>query len=229
MTRSKDTSSQSRASRHQIREGLREMILGGTYPPGAKLPQIQLARHFGVSQGVIRESLLELKSCGLVEAVDNLGVFVSNLNESRVIEAYQIREVLEGMAARLCCRRAARADLEELRTMARRMYEFALKSDKDSMAALDREFHHRLIRISHNEMLEQLTESYRVLGKILRVDRNAKAVRDEHLAILKAIEADKPDEAERRMREHIRAAERIIAQQAAKGTFAPKWVKDTRG
>lgn len=227
MARKRHNSPEGKTSRHRIRDGLRELILGGTYPPGAKLPQIQLARHFGVSQSVIRESLLELKSCGLVEAVDNLGVFVSNLDASRVIEAYQIREVLEGMAARLCCRRAARADIEELKTMARRMYDLAVKGEKDSMAGLDREFHHRLIRISRNEMLEQLTESYRVLGKILRVDRNAKTVRDEHLAILRAIEADRPDEAERRMREHIKAAEKVIAKQVARGTFVPKWVKET--
>jgi DNA-binding GntR family transcriptional regulator len=185
---------------------------------------MRLAKEFGVAQGVIRESLLELKACGLVETVDNLGVFVSNLDAVRLIQAYEIREVLEGLAARLCCQRASRADLAELTEIAQRIYRLARQGKKEDMGALDREFHHRIIRISRNEMLEQLTESYRVLGKVLRVDRNARAVRDDHQAILKAIQTNQPDRAERLMRDHIRAAKTTIEQRVADGTFVPQWV-----
>jgi DNA-binding GntR family transcriptional regulator len=213
-----------RVSRHRVREGIREMILSGKYRPGEKLGQQQLAKRFGVAQGVIRESLLELKACGLVEAVDNLGVFVSNLSAAKLIEAYEIREVLEGLAARLCCERAGRGDLKELRELAERIHGLGQKGKSEEMGAMDREFHHRIIRISRNEMLERLTESYRVFGKVIVVNRDVEAVRREHLGVLTAIEQNRPEEAERLMREHIRTGRRQIEEQAASGTFVPQWV-----
>lgn len=213
-----------RLSRHRVLNKIRERILSGKYPPGSRLRQMQLAAEFGVAQGVIRESLLELKACGLVRAVDNLGVFVCELDARKLIDAYEIREVLEGLAARLCCQRAGREDLQQLVEVAQEIYRLSKKAKKDEMSALDRELHHRMITISRNEMLEQLTESYRVLGKVLRVDRNAREVRDDHLAIIKAIEDNRPDEAERLMRQHIRAARAIIEQRIADGTFVPQWV-----
>ncbi len=52
------------------------MILTGEYAPGARLPQRRLAKHLGVAQSVLRESLLELRSVGLVAIRGGLGVFV---------------------------------------------------------------------------------------------------------------------------------------------------------
>ncbi|MBN1343807.1 MAG: GntR family transcriptional regulator [Phycisphaerae bacterium] len=213
-----------RVNRHRVRDALREMILSGKYPPGSRLPQMQLAKEFGVAQGVIRESFLELKAFGLVETVDNLGVFVANLDADRIIQAYEIREMLEGLAGRLACRRASREDLAGLMAVADRICALAEDGKREEMGALDRDFHLRLIQISRNEMLEQLTESYRVLGKVLRVDRDAQTVRDEHMGVLKAIEEDRPDDAESLMRRHIRAAKEIIERQVTDGTFVPKWV-----
>jgi DNA-binding GntR family transcriptional regulator len=213
-----------RLARHRVLDKIRERILSGKYPPGAQLRQMQLAKEFGVAQGVVRESLLELKACGLVRVVDNLGVFVCELDAKKLIEAYEIREVLEGMAARLCCQRASRQDLAELEKTAKEMYRLARQGKREEMGALDREFHLRMIQISRNEMLEQLTESYRVLGKVLRVDRNPREVRDDHLAILRAVERNRPDDAERLMRAHIRAARTMIEQRVADGTFVPQWV-----
>ena len=227
-TRETHGNSTGRVSRHRVKEGLREMILSGKYPPGAKLPQVQLARQFGVAQGVIRESLLELKACGLVEVVDHVGVFVSNLDARKLLEAYEIREMLEGLAARLCCQRASREDLSELEAVAKRIYRLASEARQEEAGALDREFHDRLIQISRNEMLERLTENYRVLGKVLQVGRNARTVRDEHMGILEAIRSNEPDKAERRMRRHIRLAKEVIARQVAEGTFQPLWVQPPR-
>ncbi len=204
-------------ARHRVRDGIREMILSGAFAPGAKLSQVHLARIFGVSQGVIRESLLELRAVGLVEAVDNFGVFVSSLDAEKLIQAYEVREMLEGLAARLCCERVARADLRELAAMAERVYELAIEGDHEEMGLLDRQWHHRLIRISGNGMLERLSENYRVFERVIRVARDFKTIRDEHLAILKAIEQNLTDEAERLMREHVRAGRKAIEKQAAKG------------
>src|SRR3954451_6075161 len=101
-------------ARHRVREDVRRLILSGELRPGERLTQQQLAKRFGVAQSVVRESLLELQFSGLVETVDNLGIFVSDLDATSLLQAYQVREVLEGLAARQCCERASRADIKEL-------------------------------------------------------------------------------------------------------------------
>jgi len=219
-----DQQTPSKLARHRVRDGLQEKILRGEYPAGTRLTQPRLAKEFGVSQSVVRESLLELKAFGLVDVRDQLGAFVSNLDPNKLLQAFEIREMLESLAARLCCERTSRAELRELSELAEQMYALATSGRDDEMAALDREFHRCLVRFSRNDMLVQLTNSYRVLGKFVRTPRSYEEIRDEHLGIIKAIEQNLPDEAERLMREHIRVAKRNLEQQIAEGGFTPRWV-----
>src|SRR5881227_4151949 len=114
-------------ARHRVREDVRRLILSGELRPGTRLTQQHLAKRFGVAQSVVRESLLELQASGLVRSVDNLGIFVSDLDTHSLIHAYFIREVLEGLAARLCCERASRADIRDMFDMVEQIHELALE------------------------------------------------------------------------------------------------------
>ncbi len=213
-------------ARHEIRESLQEMILNGERRPGTKLIQQQLAKRFGVAQGVIREALLELQVYGLVETVDNRGMFVSKLNTRTLLGSFDVREVHEALAARLCCERITRLEIRELTAMANEMFTLAQQGKLMDMAGLDREFHQRLIRISGNTMLIRLAGNYRLLGKAMQISRDAREVRDEHLAILKAIEEGRADDAERLMKVHIRTAKNSVERELAAGTFVPRWLAD---
>jgi DNA-binding GntR family transcriptional regulator len=195
-----------RVTRHRIRDNIQQMILSGERPPGSKLRQQELAGRYGVAQGVVREALLELQVYGLVETIDNRGIYVSRLDKDRLIEAFLVRELHEGLAARICCERATRAEIRELTDLVHSIYAKGAAGELDAMATLDRDLHARLIRMSGNSMLIRLADNYRILGKIVRADRDIEAVRDEHLAILDAILQGKADEAERLMRQHVAAA-----------------------
>jgi len=211
-------------TRHGVRERLQQMVLEGRWQPGTKLVQQQLARQFGVAQSVIREALLELQACGLVETIDNRGIFVSQLNAQRLIESFEVREVHEGLAAYLCCECINRTQLRDLFEMAEQICSLGNNGELEEMASLDRKFHNRLLHLSGNNMLIRLAENYRVLGKVIRVGRDPDAVRQEHLAILTAIEANHPREAEQLMREHIRAGRQAVQEQVKTGKFVPRWV-----
>ncbi|MBN2215754.1 MAG: GntR family transcriptional regulator [Pirellulales bacterium] len=214
-------------ARHRVRDAIRQLILSGTYQSGQRLVQQELAARFGVAQSVVRESLLELQFCGLVEAVDHSGMFVRGLDAAGLRQAYQIRELFEGLAARLCCQTAGRADLRELADLAQKTYEFARQDDLQSMGEVDRQFHFRIVQISGNELLARLTEGYQVLGLFVRANRDRRQIRDEHFAMIKAIEADQPATAERLARRHVRDGWRTIERQITAGTFVPQWVGDT--
>src|SRR6185436_20351291 len=108
--------------RHFVRENLQRMILNGERRPGAKLRQQELAKQFQVAQGVIREALLELQAYGLVEMIDRRGMFVTKLNKERLLEAFEVREMHEALAARLCCERVTRAQIRELMELAQQIF-----------------------------------------------------------------------------------------------------------
>lgn len=216
----------STTARHRVREEVRRLILGGELRPGERLTQQHLAKRFGVAQSVVRESLLELQFSGLVHMVDNLGIFVGDMDANALLQAYEVREMLEGLAARGCCERASRVDLRELTEMVEEIHRLGLAGRDTERGPLDRRFHLRTIEISRNEVLERLTEACHALGMTIHVSRPHELIREEHLAIVKAIESNNPDEAEKRARHHIANARAAIRQEIAAGTFVPKWVVD---
>lgn len=213
-----------RVARHHVREEIQRRILSGESKPGERLSQQSLAKELGVAQGAVRESLLELQWLGLVESVDHLGVFVGDLDVSRICEAYQIREFLEGLAARLACNHAGRADIAELRVMADNIFKLAQENKAEEMGSLDRKLHFHIIELSRNGILVRLAETYRVLGMTVRASREPQIIHEEHLSIVQAIEQNSADEAERIARKHVAGARQMIENQAKQGNFIPKWV-----
>ncbi|HKO11764.1 MAG TPA: GntR family transcriptional regulator [Acidobacteriaceae bacterium] len=214
-----------RVARHHVREEIQRRILSGETRAGERLSQQSLARELGVAQGTVRESLFELQWLGLVESVDHLGVFVGDLDVSRILQAYQVREFLEGLAARLCCSSVGRSDIAVLRAMAEDVYRLAKKNNEEEMGRLDRKFHFHITELSRNRILLRLAETYRVLGMTVRASREPRLIHDEHLAIVEAIEKNRPDEAEKLARRHVAAAAQMIESQASQGKFVPKWVE----
>lgn len=214
----------SRLGRHHVREEIQRRILSGETKAGERLSQQSLANELGVAQGTVRESLMELQWLGLVDSVDRLGVFVGNLGIARICEAYQIREVLEGLAARLCCSQAGRADITALRKMVDDIYDLAKKGKTEEMGSLDRTFHFHITELSRNSILLRLAETYRVLGMTMRASRNSQVIHEEHLGIVKAIEDNLADRAETLARQHVAKSSRALQQQARDGKFVPQWV-----
>jgi DNA-binding GntR family transcriptional regulator len=209
-------------------EELQERICHGKLPPGTKLLQRHLADEFGVAVSVVREALFELKSLGLVNVVPNLGAVVANLSARTICDALQVREMLEGLAARLCCERASRGDLRELRGLADEVWRRA--SHEESLVqvlAVDLQFHTRIIQISGNEMIDRLTHSYRALSPLgqrnsVRIEEH-QAYRDQHLAIVQAIADNLPEDAEHAAREHVRTVRRLAEEALARGAWQLPW------
>ena len=102
--------------RRQVVDRLRRSIVSGRIPPGARLIERELIASFGVSRTVVRETLRELESEGLVALIPNKGPVVRALSLAEAADLYAIRAVLEGLAARLF---ATRADAAQARRLAR--------------------------------------------------------------------------------------------------------------
>lgn len=91
--------------REQVLEVLRGEIVEGRLAPGQRLTERELTEMLGVSRTVLRESLRQLESEGLVSLIPNKGPVVRALTIEEARELYRIRESLEGLAARLFAER----------------------------------------------------------------------------------------------------------------------------
>src|SRR5207249_1035207 len=110
--------------------------------------QQHLAKTFGVSQSVMRESLLEAQFTGLVESVNGMGASVAAIDLKQLLDAYEVREMLEGLSARLCCMQASAINIRELTEIAQQVHELGLAGKDKERAQADRGFHERIFAIS---------------------------------------------------------------------------------
>src|SRR6516225_8008324 len=100
---------------------LRELIISGDLKPGEQLRQRDLAERFGVSVTPVREALRWLESEGLVRYDAHKGATVVEAEAGATREKYQIRAVLEGLAAFLAAPRISDEDIRELESYNERL------------------------------------------------------------------------------------------------------------
>ncbi|MBB5210535.1 GntR family transcriptional regulator [Microbulbifer hydrolyticus] len=203
---------------------LRSEIVEGRIAAGSKISEPELARRFDASRGSLREALMRLESLSLIERRVNVGARVVDLTERGLLEIYDVREALEGMACRLAAQNRSEEDLVELRQMLERheQQEELQKGTAYFQPEGDFDFHFRIVQAAHNDLLiDTLCNKlyYRVrmyryqLG--MASPRAHRAFR-EHSHIIEAIEAGDGELAEILMRRHIRASRSNIENKLSK-------------
>ena len=202
--------------RRTVREEIQRRILSGESRPGERVAQQSLAKELGVGQGSVREALVELQWLGLIDSVDRMGAFVGILDATHLCEAYEIREYLDGLAARRACRYASPSDVWALRDLADSILNLSDKNKEEAMSAADRAFHLKITQLSGNKVLIRLAEVHRVLGMVIRSFRDPHDVHQEHLRIVEAIDRNLPSEAERLARFHVSETRRAIEGESTK-------------
>lgn len=201
-------------------------IVDGVLPSNSRLIQDDLARAYGVSRQPVQQALLLLRDRGLVREAPGRGLIVAPIDPDFVRKLYQIRAVLDGLAARLAAERGAlRAKIEGPAYLEAGRAAVASGSLHEQIEA-DMKFHAFINELSENSLIGETTAPHwpylrRVMGEVLRDDvQMPQIILGEHVAILDAIVSGDGDRAEALSRDHIsRAAkifvQRLKAQQAA--------------
>ena len=201
-----------RASPGKTYEFLRAEIAEGRLPAGSPLIETALASRIGVSRTPIREALRRLEQDGLVERVDR-GLRVRERSPEEILEIYEVRIVLEALAARAAAERHTAVDLMRLRTIHQQMKQVA-DEDVDEQAQVNVAFHKRIWWATHNsaliDVLSRLTVHlgrypYTTYGRPGRWE----AALSEHADLLNAIVARDADKADSIAREHMTRARDI--------------------
>lgn len=197
---------------------LRAEIVEGRIAAGSKISEPELARRFNASRGSLREALMRLESLGLLERRVNVGARVVDLTERGLLELYDLREALEGMACRLAAQHRTAEDLGALREMlARHEQQAELQAGTAYFQPEgDFDFHFRIVQASNNDLLiDTLCNRLYYRVRMYRYQlgmpspRAQRAFR-EHSHIIDAIEAGDGELAEILMRRHIRASRHNI-------------------
>jgi GntR family transcriptional regulator of vanillate catabolism len=207
------TSTQSRV----LAERLRQALLDGIFVPGTRLNEVHLARTLSVSRTPLRAALQTLAGEGLLHHTPNRGFTVPEQSLSAMIDAYEMRALAEGLAARLAAERgiseAARLHLEAALAAGDK----ALAPDTDDRerrglyAEANEAFHETIHEAAQSVLVKDVlricqripqTSAHNIVAFDLADMRERNAA---HRRIYEAIICREPREAEQQMRQHVLA------------------------
>ncbi len=185
-----------------------EAIDAGTYSPGDRLVESELAERFGVSRTPIREALQRLETQSLLTR-DGRSLIVASLDHNQMAELYVVRTELEGLAARLAAQHATPEEIRVLREMVEE--DRALLGDPQALARANRRFHKQIHLASHNRYLvQQLDLVHRSMALLASTSLAAEGRGDralaEHDRIVACLEAHDGDGAYEALKVHISKA-----------------------
>ena len=192
----------------RLGELIEERIVTGTYPPGTRLDEQELATAFGVSRTPVREALIQLASVGLIEIRPRRGATVPEIGAAQVCEMFEVMAELEAMCARLAARRITGEEQQALEEAHRACESARDAGTPDLYYQLNEVFHQRIYAASHNSFLaSQATALHRRLRPYrrlqLRVRNRMITSFMEHQAIVDAIKAGQGDQAAGLLRDHV--------------------------
>lgn len=211
-----------------------EKILSGELRVGDRLPsEHEISRAHDISRPVVREALLRLRADGLITAHQGRGTFVTHQPEVRMktfdnadniafyLRAQELRQALEGDAARLAAIRRTRAQLKAIEAASQKFN--AMVRKKEATAEADLKFHMAIAEASGNELyvsvLESILEPVQGFMRLtLNLTRTGSQQRSmmvitEHQAIVQAIAMQDAEQARVAMMYHLgQARGRLVGQ-----------------
>ena len=186
-----------RTLRERCTAYVRDQIISGALKPGEHIKEIPLSEEVGVSRGTLRESLRPLEAEGLLVGDGRGHMLVRQLSSKEILEVFEVRKVLEVLAASKLARRQERGRIAaELRELLSPLQESDIPFDRQ--IALDVAFHARICELTGSETL--ITSWNRLIGQIEMMiiaagpQRASDRMRyDEHVALADAIETGDPE------------------------------------
>lgn len=185
------------------------MIFNGTFKPGERINETQLAKSFGVSRSPIREAMRLLEKDGLLKADDRNGFSITSLTAKDVDEIYKIRIPLEQLAVELVI---DEADEEELTILEKQLEETEKAihngTEDTEIIRLNQKFHELLVDFSHNRHLKNLLEHVNDLIHFCRIlnytgDHRAETILSEHRKIFEEVKKKNKEAAKQYVLAHF--------------------------
>jgi GntR family transcriptional regulator, trigonelline degradation regulator len=155
--------------RDEAFDRLRDAIITGHFPPGARLVERELCEAMGVSRTSIREVLRRLEAEKLVRVEPRRGPEVVRLSRKQVAEIYEIRAILEAMVVRRFTEMASDEDIAQLRAI----FEEIIRADENEnvydLVGLMKRFIEHMMRVVDHELISDIHQQLIARISVLRV------------------------------------------------------------
>ena len=189
-------------------EKLRGAIVNGEIAPNSRLVESDISSFFEMSRGAVRNALIRLEQEGLVVREPHRGARVRQVSDREAIEILQARAVLEGLAVRLTAERIDEAGAERLRERLALHRELLDSGDLLGASDANAELHAALLELSGHSTAQRLirglsAQMVRYQYRTILIPGRPAASQAEHAAIVEAVVAGEPEQAEEAMRRHL--------------------------
>jgi GntR family transcriptional regulator, vanillate catabolism transcriptional regulator len=210
-----------------VMDQIREAVLNGSVAAGERLNEVRLSRTLAVSRTPVRAALQALAGEGLLDYAPNRGFSVREFPLDAIVDAYEIRASLEGVAARFAAERGLSPDERETIERSLRAGDKLLErgsfetGDLTSYREINGDFHETLLAAARNRMLaEMIRICHHVPVSSSRnivafEHRDVRRRHDDHHRIYEAIMAREPWRAEMLMREHVASVKSSLVKSLA--------------
>ncbi|WMC10258.1 GntR family transcriptional regulator [Oceanimonas pelagia] len=141
-----------------VGEKLELMILSGQIQPGERINESNLSATLQISRAPIREALRQLAQFGMVEIRTGKGTYVRQVLLTEAVELYEIRGVLDALAAEQASQRANEEGLASLAELVEQMRGYASKQASTEYFTTNLKFHHQIVQLSGSTALADLYE-----------------------------------------------------------------------
>ncbi|MBW6496110.1 MAG: GntR family transcriptional regulator [Burkholderiaceae bacterium] len=193
----------------QVRETLLTRILNGTYQPGDRLVESQIAKELGTSQSPVREALRDLVAMHFVEVEPYKGARVRMIDPAEVAQIYPVRAALEELAGQLAAPNL-KGNVGDLEAIYAQMQDAARADDIKALTMIDAEFHRVIVEAAGNSILSETWSSLRIESrtfvttvKLMLSDLGLMSVVEMHRPIIEALRSGDAEKSGAEMREHV--------------------------
>lgn len=199
----------------QVVEALLSAITAGRFSKAAPLTQEVIAESLGVSRQPVQQALLLLRSQGILTNAPGRGLMVAPLEENRVRDLYDIREVLDGLASSKAAKNASETAKSEGPEFIARGRAALLSQSIPALVQADMDFHNFIYRLSGNPIIAETCAPHWsyfrcVMGNVLQAGEVSGEIWDQHEEILAAIIDGDFALAEKRARLHISHSSEMV-------------------
>ncbi len=207
----------------QVAAALREDILNAAYAKGENLTESMLCRRYSVSRTPVREAMRQLEMEGLIAVTPNKSPVVIGVSESDILDMFDIRICLEGLAARKAAQNITPDGLAALKESIDLLEFYSGKGDAGSLTGVDTRFHEAIYAASGSGPLKSVLQNFQRYTKIARArsfaDRaRAQQALAEHMAIYEAVACGDGAKAQALAEQHAANAKAQYCKQCREGS-----------
>ena len=208
---------------NQVYDILKEMIANHRFEPGSRINVEQITKELGVSRTPVWEAVSRLEQDDLVENIPNRGVFMAVLTPQKALELYAVREVLEGMAAKLAAEKVDKKALALIEDCLIHQKKVVDSRDLKEYSKSDFKFHAIIYELCGNvylqEMLETIKNKMRPIKLSIQVEPVLQNLYEQHLKLFEALQTGDSEKAEQVFREHNQFMIALISKEVEAGRW----------